>query len=485
MASLSQHRLRRQVIRPGGKHKLSFPFILAFSSLCVLAPLFFVSTRLGVFIRSYVPPTSLESSSASLSSSTSKSSAVVINQQSEEQQNQHFQDKDDDPKLHIVISTDCSYYMKWQSYVFFYHAMEVKQPGHITQIASGCSEAEQQALTKHHEENVKIMSNNRFHLHFTPNASTVSKYFNKPIALHHWLEHVLGFPNNSDAHDDTIVVICDPDMILLKPFVNNFTSMSNDSWNEGAKQRPIRAFVERGFPIAQEYAYRDIWMEITKANMTSIVGEDSPVHNVSKFEATYYFPAGPPYVLAASDLYQLAKLWLNFSMVFHSFSPQAMSEMYGYSIAAAHLGLKHQLSLRFMIGGTENEAEGWSTSIDKIPPSEICGDVAPDRLPHVIHYCQQYAIGGYCFNKFPLYNSFLTCEGPLMFEPPKDAALQFNFSRFLNGRVKVWNDATQILRHSFMSCRVISGLNRAVTFYKKHRCGDTANYNQGWSYANQ
>lgn len=31
----------------------------------------------------------------------------------------------------------------WESYVFFYHAKKVQQPGNVTRIVSSCSEAEQ------------------------------------------------------------------------------------------------------------------------------------------------------------------------------------------------------------------------------------------------------------------------------------------------------------------------------------------------------
>jgi len=42
---------------------------------------------------------------------------------------------------HTIFSTGCSIYQDWQSYVFFYHAViQSGQEGHISRIASGCSE---------------------------------------------------------------------------------------------------------------------------------------------------------------------------------------------------------------------------------------------------------------------------------------------------------------------------------------------------------
>lgn len=41
----------------------------------------------------------------------------------------------DNYKMHIIFSTDCSAYQDWQSIVLFYSARTVKQPSPITRIA--------------------------------------------------------------------------------------------------------------------------------------------------------------------------------------------------------------------------------------------------------------------------------------------------------------------------------------------------------------
>ena len=47
------------------------------------------------------------------------------------------------PDYHVVFSTSCSAQQDWESYVFFYHAMKVNQPGNVTRIVSACSAEEQ------------------------------------------------------------------------------------------------------------------------------------------------------------------------------------------------------------------------------------------------------------------------------------------------------------------------------------------------------
>ena len=57
-----------------------------------------------------------------------------------------------EPNYHIVFSTDCSGYQKWQSYLLFYSAYKVQQPGTITRIASGCTEEEEAIEREFHSD---------------------------------------------------------------------------------------------------------------------------------------------------------------------------------------------------------------------------------------------------------------------------------------------------------------------------------------------
>ena len=43
----------------------------------------------------------------------------------------------DEPEMHIIFSTDCTFYQDYQSIIIFHSAMAVKQKGQITRIASG------------------------------------------------------------------------------------------------------------------------------------------------------------------------------------------------------------------------------------------------------------------------------------------------------------------------------------------------------------
>ena len=86
---------------------------------------------------------------------------------------------------HIVFSTGCSLYQDWQSFVFFYQAMVVQQPGTVTRIVSGCNEEDQATLQGIFDDQIRPMAPERFKIHFTPDFSGIKGgpqkfvYFNK------------------------------------------------------------------------------------------------------------------------------------------------------------------------------------------------------------------------------------------------------------------------------------------------------------------
>jgi hypothetical protein len=75
------------------------------------------------------------------------------------------------------------------SYLVYFTAMKVHQPGHVTRIVSGCDPEEAHEMVNWFNNHVQLMSS-RFHLHLTPDFSKVYdedgnvigdyKFFNKP-----------------------------------------------------------------------------------------------------------------------------------------------------------------------------------------------------------------------------------------------------------------------------------------------------------------
>lgn len=82
----------------------------------------------------------------------------------------------------------------------------------MTRIVSGCDDSQKQELEGIFETEVASMAPGRFHLHHTPDYSQIKEgvsyvYFNKPFGMRHWMENVLGYPNQSEKYDDDIVML--------------------------------------------------------------------------------------------------------------------------------------------------------------------------------------------------------------------------------------------------------------------------------------
>lgn len=118
------------------------------------------------------------------------------------------------------------------------------------------------------------------------------------------MQEGLGFPNNSAEHDDTIIILLDPDQILIRPFTNDFTN-SSEKWRlkEGYKLK-----VEHGSPFAQQYGYGLQWKR--KVQPAQVFQGESPVATMTDSEAyDYYTGMGPPYIATGKDMYQIASKW--------------------------------------------------------------------------------------------------------------------------------------------------------------------------------
>lgn len=388
----------------------------------------------------------------------------------------NISDSNTTSQIHVVFSTSCSEKQHWQAYLFFFQAFVTFQQGTVTRIASGCSERQKRVLTKRHHVEVSQAMNDQFFIHFTPDFSPASssvksnttssassaapwhetKYWNKPFGLKHWMEYGLGYrteidhnadqniksgssgnKNNDDTtgtsnvmdrvnnivpniHDDDIIVLVDPDMLMQRPFVNDFSKYPIESWRvisfaleqeainrkrqqQGKKSSSRKAIeqisplieiqnhVSHGRPIAQQYGFGAHWLDVVAGNLPYILfGQGSrrqrthphletgkgilkdaqtaeeiisPVQTLSKEDARVMYAAGPPYMLTGRDMYRLTTLWVDTLPRLFEVYPQFMAEMYAYSLSAAHLNLKHQLGQAFMVSTTDASplgGEDWS-----------------------------------------------------------------------------------------------------------------------------
>jgi peptidyl serine alpha-galactosyltransferase len=384
----------------------------------------------------------------------------------------------DNTRYQLIFSTDCSPYQDWQSYLVFFTAMRVKQPGHVTRIASGCSIDEEKAMKQWFNTHIQGLSS-RFHLHLTPYFSGVKsdsgetvgdyKFFNKPFGLKHWMENAENF--SVDQADDVVILI-DPDMALLRPITGDFSQQREVLIGPRRHGHELGTKVEHGLPFGQAYGLGTQWETF---DLDKIAGEDSPAQKVDKENGFLYFPVGPPYLAKGSDMYAIALKWTEFVPRVHAQYPHLLAEMFAFCIAAAHLGLRHQVVDSLMISNTGAGGEGWDF-IDMIPPMEMCEFAAnPDHskyaLPSVVHICQRYAVGDeWFFGKRKVPHDIFACEKPLLAVPPADLATRYTWKRPPNSKNKVELGPKVINQEAFVVCFMHSLVNDAASFYKLNSC---------------
>lgn len=144
--------------------------------------------------------------------------------------------------------------------------------------------------------------------------------YNKPCGMRHWMENVLGYPE-SKGHDDTIIILLDPDQILLRPFTNDFTH-SSERWR--LRDGRYKLKVEHGSPFSQQYGYGIQWKR--KVTPARVFQGATPVSNMTDKEAMdYYSGMGPPYVATGKDMYSIVHTWASIVPRVHDEYPHLLA----------------------------------------------------------------------------------------------------------------------------------------------------------------
>lgn len=403
-------------------------------------------------------------------------------------------------QYHVIFSTGCSAKQHWQSYMLFYSMVTSEQTGQITRIASGCSEEEAAELEEIHKVQIEPMGmdmpykgKSRFNLHMTPEFGSGFHYNNKPYGVAHWMEHVLGYSEAKDVwstnHDDTILFLLDPDMIMMRPFVNDFSH--TEKWLP-RKSYPQVDRIKHGYPMASVYLYGNQWYY--KTNITAIVGK-SPCTSYTKQQIDENYHAGPPYVATAKDFYNIVTTWRMLAQPVHEQYPYLLSEMFAYSLAAAHLELPHQLAQSFMVSDWKEPGLELITKNPNVKPEQMCRNVPKETKPHVLHYCQRLALGKYIMSKHRLPDDFVgqdvSCAKPLLMEPPDDAAVRYDYfvdiasgeRHDIRTSKNGFKQQDKINEAAFMLCEELQHFNRGATYFKQHNCkADEANFQKTFSF---
>lgn len=185
------------------------------------------------------------------------------------------------------------------------------------------------------------------------------KYFNKPFGVKYYLENSshFGYDKNlgkmTTAKDNGIVIIIDPDMVLLRPLTSDFSDSSVKFWQPHHKPIERKKRVESGTPFGQTYGLSHNWMKFIE-----LAGPGSLAQNVDERSADLHYQVGPPYIATTNDMLTIVQRWAELVPAVHNAKPELMSEMYAYCLAAADKGLAHEVVDSMMISSIDAYGEG-------------------------------------------------------------------------------------------------------------------------------
>ncbi len=287
---------------------------------------FISQKRANVAIKTVVPNVHNAESTLKISDSSIKNS---LNGSTRSQAS----DAANDYGIHIVCSSDCSSYQRWQVINLLHSAADVAQEGRFTWLISGCDEHGEAYVRRTVAENSFVPSTTPMLiplLHFTPDFSNMSVYGgpfaaagskrifknrkgsivrspyknkymfnNKPNALAHWAR-VAG-PLSTEA-----IVFIDPDFLFLTPFK---LPRSAPKVTQVGQRKSLqgRGLFGPGFPAAQSYGLGDQWLGF---NLSLICGDGSQCAKTTSQEVYSYYSAGP-----------LSRLSILFSFTWHGRTP--------------------------------------------------------------------------------------------------------------------------------------------------------------------
>ncbi|GAB4848032.1 Peptidyl serine alpha-galactosyltransferase [Ancistrocladus abbreviatus] len=272
------------------------------------------------------------------------------------------------PKIHTIFSTECTHYFDWQT-IGLVHSFHLSgQPGNITRLLS-CTD----------EELKQYRGHDLAPTHYVPSMSrhplTGDWYpaINKPAAVLHWINHA--------SIDAEFIIILDADMIMRGPIT------------------PWEFKAARGRPVSAPYDY--------------LIGCHNVLAELHTRNPQACDKVGGVIIMHIDDLRKFAMLWLHKTEEVRAdkahyatnitgdiYESGWISEMYGYSFAAAELNMRHTINSKIMI------YPGY------VP--------APGVNYRVFHYGLEFKVGNWSFDKANWRNAEMVNKCWAKFPDPPD-----------------------------------------------------------------
>jgi len=380
--------------------------------------------------------------------------------------------------LHFLWVSDCSEYQEWQSLVLLWTIYRWQGRGTaVTRLISGCDSAQEAARRRVHSllfpgGGGQAAPQFFFAPAYVRHEALNDTYppYNRPHSVRLWAE-------TNPLDPETWVVLLDPDMLMLAPLELPVAGQAPRAPVLYGGRRPLRE--ARALPaLGQRYAYLgkrwaaaglrlgeicEAWAEGCLRLDGAAVAED--------------FSVGPPWVARFRDLRRAAPLW-------HAYAPRVrrqyrelVAEMYAYALAFASIGVRHALFDHFVVSYPSapkgEQAWAWVDGAhEEDDPCAAGGLPLGARRPTFLHYCEIYFAGDWYFRKRQVPSDLmLSCEAPLLAEPPRDLLRRRRAERA--GDASDWARSAE--RQAWFLCAALPAINRALQALRGPLCPGGAN----------
>ncbi|EPS72306.1 hypothetical protein M569_02455, partial [Genlisea aurea] len=270
-------------------------------------------------------------------------------------------------RIHTVFSVECNNYFDWQTVGLVHSLRKAGQPGPITRLLS-CNDEELKNYRGMDLAPTFVVPSMTVH----PKTGDWYPGINKPAGVLYWVEH------SADAENVDWVINLDADGIVRGPIL---------PWEMGAA---------RGVP--------------TSAHYPPMIGCDNIVAKLHSKRLDICDKVGGFMIMHIDDLRAMAPLWLSkteemredralWNVNDTGDASGWISEMYGYSFAAAEVGLRHRIYHK------------WMFFPGQIPRKGV--------EPILLHYYVTITIGNWSFAKWDYHEDDIVYNCSKLFpEPP-------------------------------------------------------------------
>ncbi|KAJ0404286.1 hypothetical protein ATCC90586_001443 [Pythium insidiosum] len=380
---------------------------------------------------------------------------------------------DDSDDIHVIFSQSCDQSSRIiQQTIIQQTATAVGQKGPITQLLSGCSDAQRAEVLREPTfyHNFQRYFTRNYMPHPEPGIDDWYMAYNKPFALRDWLRNVR--PRNK------FVALIDGDFAFFHRLEINTGRNVSEFYYGARAAATVNDTVRDGQALAQNWGmYGGVMWFKEPDKIKGICGEGAtalPCAKVSLEDAKeYYEDTASPYILTMNDLDRMIDDYCHFTVLGRKMSDNWVVEMEAYTFATANHGIRHNKLHNYAISlppWRDVDDEYWR-HVDVIPDDQNPCDPAtgvlrpgPELPPlYFFHWFHRYGREHYSFYKRDLPKGFAKCDGPLLKLPPmdewKEASANADPRSRRNERRYVWAE-----------CTITKLVNQAALAFREKTC---------------